>query len=139
MYIGDKNQYIAFYTDTSDPSHPAKRLRINAREILYGFDENDNEITWDEHIDEQIPVRVEIESINGNLFYARNINTRLICTVYKGNTDITSQVTNFTWQKKDKYGVIDENWTPPLGTGRQLEITNADVDSKAIFTCIVQF
>ena len=136
MYLGDNNQYIAFYTDSNNN----KQLKIKANQIVYEInDTTGEEITWNEYIDEQIPIRVEIESVNGNLFYARTINTILICTVYKGNTDITNQVTSFTWQKKDKNGNIDENWTPPLGTGRQLEITNADVDSKAIFTCTVQF
>ena len=136
MYIGDNKQYIAFYTDDQNNKH----LRINANEIIYEInDDTGEETTWEEHIDEQIPIRVEIDSSAGNMFLYRTIATELVCKVYKGNEDITSQVSSFTWQKKDKNGVIDENWVPPIGTRERLQITTADVDSKAVFICTVRF
>ena len=142
MYIGDNHQYIAFFTDTSDPSNPKKRLKINAKEIIYGLDENDNEITWDEHIDEQIPIRVEIISSAGELFVREDIRSTLICHVYKGTDEITNQVTRFTWSKyiinsngiKEK----DETWVRLPG-GQQITIGPEDVASKAIFECEVEF
>lgn len=35
MYIGDKNQFVAFYTDTSDNENPTKRLAIRAQSIVF--------------------------------------------------------------------------------------------------------
>ena len=136
MYIGDNNQYLAFYTDQNGN----KQLKIKANQIVYEVDDQTGEeTTWDEHIDEQIPIKVEIDSSAGNMFIHRNLSTRLTCKVYKGNEDITSTVRTFNWQKKDKNGNIDESWVPPLGTREILNITSNDVESKAIFICTVQF
>lgn len=147
MYIGDSNQYLAFYTDTDDlddNNQPKRKLKISTKEMVFEYDpETGEEITWedriDEEIDEQIPIQVRIDSTAGDLFVHRTISTKLICRVYKGNEDITNQVLSFTWQKKDKNGVLDENWHPPIGTRDELEIGSSDVDSKAIFICTVQF
>ena len=135
LYIGDAKQYITFYTDNQNNKH----LRINAQEIVFGTDDTTGEeITWDEHIDEQIPIRVEVESSNGNMFLRNNISTQLTCTVYKGNDDITDTVTRFNWSKKNSDGTIDPNWSRLAG-GRTITISNEDVASKAIFTCTVEF
>ena len=136
MYLGDASQYIAFYTDENDDKH----LRISAKEMVYEVDDTTGEeTTWDEYIDDQIPVTVEIDSNNGNMFLRRNINATLTCKVYKGTTDITSQVTHFTWTKKDKNGNIDTSWVQPLGTTDSIVITPEDVESKAVFICEVEF
>ena len=54
MYIGDKDQYIAFYTDSGDidstTQKPKKKLRIKAKEIIYGISDG-QEITWEDKID----------------------------------------------------------------------------------------
>ena len=56
MYIGDNQQYIAFYTDTDDldeDQKPKKKLRISAREMVFGYDpDTGEEITWEEKIEE---------------------------------------------------------------------------------------
>ena len=84
-------------------------------------------------------ITVEIDSSAGNVFLHKNISTTLTCTVIKGNgTDITNQVTRFTWIKKDANGVVDSSWSRPLA-GRSITLTEADVDSKAIFVCEVEF
>ena len=84
-------------------------------------------------------ITVEIDSSAGNVFLHKNISTTLTCTVIKGNgTDITDQVTRFTWIKKDVNGVVDSSWSRPLA-GRSITLTEADVDSKAIFVCEVEF
>lgn len=90
-----------------------------------------------EKIDKQLPITVYIDSSAGNIFTDPNVNTILTATVYKGSTDITDQVTKFTWTKKDKNGLIDPNWGR-LAQGRSITITPADVLSKAIFTCQVE-
>ena len=135
MYIGDKNQYIVFYTDNNGN----KQLRISARQMVFEVSpETGEEITWEEHIDDQIPIRVEIESSNGNMFIRNTINTQLTCTVYKGNEDITNTVTKFNWTKKNSDGTIDPNWSRLAG-GRTITISGDDVASKATFTCSVEF
>ena len=49
MYIGDKNQYLAFYTDNNGDKH----LKISARDMVFGYDEETGEeITWEQKIDE---------------------------------------------------------------------------------------
>ena len=49
MYIGDNKQYIAFYKDNLGYKH----LKINAKEMIYGYDEDTGEeITWQQKIDE---------------------------------------------------------------------------------------
>ena len=134
MYLGDNNQYIAFYEDNN-----GKQLKIKANQIVYEIDDQGKEVTWEEHIDEQIPIRVEIESSAGNMFLRENIITTLTCTVYKGNDNITSQVSKFTWIKYDKDGIEDETWVAPIPSGRSITIGPADVASKAIFKCEVKF
>ena len=55
MYIGDKDQYIAFYTDSGDidqtTNKPKKKLRIKAKEIIYGITDG-REVTWEEKIND---------------------------------------------------------------------------------------
>ena len=136
MYIGDQNQYLAFYTDQNGDKH----LKISAKEFVYEYDsETDTEKTWDEHIDEQIPVKVEIDSSAGNMFIRQDIRSSLTCYVYKGNEDITNQVTQFIWSKYDKDGNKDETWVAPIPSGRTITIGPEDVTSKAVFKCEVRF
>lgn len=88
-------------------------------------------------IDKELPITVQIDSSAGNIFTDSNINTTLTATVYKGSNDITDQVTRFRWLKKDKNGLIDENWGR-LTEGRTITISPADVMTKAIFVCQVE-
>lgn len=88
-------------------------------------------------IDKELPITVHIDSSAGNIFTDPNINTVLTATVYKGSVDITDQVTKFRWLKKDKNGLIDENWGR-LTQGRTVTISPMDVSTKAIFICQVQ-
>lgn len=90
-----------------------------------------------EKINKELPITVHIDSSAGNIFTDPNINTVLTATVYKGSVDITDQVTKFRWLKKDKNGLIDENWGR-LTQGRTVTISPMDVSTKAIFICQVQ-
>ncbi len=84
-------------------------------------------------------VTVSVDSSAGTVFLNKNISTTLTCTVTKGNgTDITSQVTRFTWKKKNADGTIDPTWNRSLA-GNTITLTDADVDSKAVFICEVEF
>ena len=79
------------------------------------------------------PIRVEIESNVGNMFLNVFTQAILTCHVYKGATDITNQVTRFTWKKKDKDGNIDNNWSQP--SQQSININSNDIKAKAIFIC----
>ena len=143
MYIGDKDQYIAFYEDNNGDKH----LKISAKEMVFEYDsDTGEEITWQDKIEDatqgsdgEDAITVRIDSSAGDIFLNKNIQTTLICTVIKGNgTDITNQVTRFTWTKQNADGTIDSSWSRPLA-GRSITLTDADVNSKAIFTCEVEF
>ena len=150
MYIGDRDQYIVFYTDTDDlddNNNPKKKLKISAREMVFEYDpDTGEEITWEDKIndatqglDGEDAITVNIDSSAGNVFLNKNISTTLTCTVIKGNgTDITNQVTHFTWIKKNADGTIDTSWNRALA-GNTITLTEADVTSKAIFICEVEF
>jgi len=142
MYIGDNNQYIAFYTDENGD----KQLRIKAKRVMYEITDDQGQGTGEykdvseitEGADGEDAINVVIESSAGNLFYRQDISSTLTCTVYSGTKDITNQVTRFTWTKKNADGIIDSSWSRPLA-GRSITLTEADVDSKAIFICEVEF
>lgn len=93
----------------------------------------------DEAIDDvevSLPITVQIDSSAGIIFKNKNISTILTATVYKGGVDITSQVKEFKWTKRDKDGKPDESWYR-YTKSNTLPITSDDVDSKAVFTCEV--
>lgn len=148
MYIGDASQYIAFYTDEQGQ----KQLKINASQIVYEINsDTGEEITWEEHIDEQmgesidnhLPIDVFIESNIGNDFVFGNRQAILTCYVFKGSNDITSTIddNDFVWSMADKYGNIVDGWTPykqGVEDGllkNQIIITTEDVEMKSIFYC----
>lgn len=87
----------------------------------------------------QDAITVKIQSSAGNVFLRKDIATTLTCTVVKGNgTDITNKVTSFHWIKKNADGTVDTSWNRALA-GNTITLTEADVSSKAIFVCEVQF
>ena len=88
-------------------------------------------------IDKELPITVQIDSSAGNIFTSPNANTVLTATVYKGSVDITDQVVRFRWIKKDKNGIVDEDWGR-LIQGRSISVSSADVMAKAIFICQVE-
>ena len=145
MYIGDNNQYVAFYEDNK-----GKQLKIKANQIMFEVTDEQGQGTGEYHdindIEaEGVPgppgapaIRVAVESSAGDIFKNRNITSTLTCTVYAGAEDITNQVTKFTWKKKNSDGSIDENWSR-LAAGRTITIGPDDVSSKAIFICEVEF
>lgn len=144
MYLGDEGQFIAFYED--DQGH--KQLRIKANQVVYEVTDEHGQGTGVYHDINQIEaegvpgedaVQVIVDSTAGNMFLRKNINTTLVCSVYKGTTNITNQVTRFTWTKKDKDGNTDSSWVQPVGTTNSIVIGPSDVASKAIFTCEVEF
>lgn len=86
--------------------------------------------------DGESALTVQIESSNGNIFMSNNIRTVLTCRVYYGTKEVTNQVKQFTWQKIDQDGNIDESWNRTV-SGNVIELTNADVLNRASFTCSI--
>ena len=147
MYIGDEGQFVAFYED----GNGNKQLKIKANQIVYEVTDEHGQGTGVYHDVNQIEaegvpgtdgkdaIQVIIESSAGNMFFNKDISSTLTCTVLKGGVeDITNQVTKFTWKKKDKDGNIDSSWSR-LAAGRTITIGPADITSKAIFVCEVEF
>ena len=158
MYIGDKSQYIAFYTDNSDPQNTKKKLQIRANQVMFEvYDKETGEPTGQYHdindIEaEGVPgppgestVTVNIESNIGNNFIFGNREAILSCYVYEGTDDITSTVQTFTWTKVDRDGDPVQGWVPKkqgIEDGllkNQIMIDTEDVDMKSIFYCNVLF
>ena len=83
-----------------------------------------------------LPITVQIDSSAGVIFKNKNISTILTATVYRGGIDITSQIGQFKWTKKDKNGTIDTSWSR-YTTSNTIAINSDDVTSKAVFTCEV--
>lgn len=159
MYIGDNNQFIAFYTDKNDDN---KKLKIQANEVIYEvIDEDTGQSSWHNVADietEGVPgpqgpagqdgqdaILVRIESNIGNNFIFGNREAVLTCYVTKGVEDITSVIDTFTWSKMDKQGTPVQGWSPKkqgVEDGllkNQIVIDTEDVDMKSIFYCNVSF
>ena len=83
-----------------------------------------------------LPITVQIDSSAGVIFKNKNISTILTATVYRGGIDITSQIGQFKWTKKDKNGTMDTSWSR-YTTSNTIAINSDDVTSKAVFTCEV--
>ena len=130
MYIGDKNQYIAFYEKDGE-----KHLKISARDMIFGY-EGGQEITWEDKISEaaESTIVVKIDSSNGEIFTNGTINTVLTCHVYRGTTEITSTVNSFKW-----IITVNGSSTETTTTSPTLQITTQPGDniSKEVIKCVV--
>ena len=156
MYLGDLQQYLAFYTDKDTGE---KKLKISAAEI--SFEIPDEHGQGSGHYQNVADIEAEgvpgppgedartirIESNIGNNFVFGNRTAILTCYVYKGTEDITSTIdeNNFNWSKMDKEGQPVSGWTPykqGIKDGllkNQIMITTEDVDMKSVFYCNVSF
>ena len=156
MYLGDLQQYLAFYTDKETGE---KKLKISAAEI--SFEIPDEHGQGSGHYQNVADIEAEgvpgppgedartirIESNIGNNFVFGNRTAILTCYVYKGTEDITSTIdeNKFNWSKMDKEGQPVSGWTPykqGIKDGllkNQIMITTEDVDMKSVFYCNVSF
>lgn len=87
-------------------------------------------------VEVSLPITVQIDSSAGVIFKNKNISTTLTATVYRGGVDITSEVTNFIWTKRDRNGNIDPTWSR-FPSSNIITINSDDVTSKAVFSCEV--
>ena len=118
------NPYIWMRTKMVLDGNPSQTISYSAPALISGEDG-------------ESPVYVQIDSSAGNIFKGNNISSILTCTVWKGGEDITSQVTQFKWTRKDASGELDTSWTRIITTGNSIQIDANDVTSKAIFGCEV--
>lgn len=143
MYIGDANQFIAFYTDGNGD----KQLKIKANQVVFEVtDEESGESSWQDIADfnpegtpGQDAILVTIESNVGNEFIFSNEQATLTCTVYKGTEDVTSEVTKFLWIKNQANGTPDTTWNTAHENYNlpYVIITPSEINKKAIFGCKV--
>ena len=135
MYIGNKDQYIAFYSDNT-----GKHLKISARDIVYEIAPDGSETTWEDKIAEATADSIEVivTSSNGDKFLNGNVATRLTCQVIQGGAnDVTSNYNQFTWKKFNKDGTEITSWQKVTSVP-YIDIAHADVDTKATFVCEVE-
>ena len=88
----------------------------------------------DADIDVSLPVTLQIDSSTGVIFNTNSISTTLTATVYRGGEDITSQITQFEWTKKDKDGNIDTSWTRTTTTN-SINVNINNINGKVIIGC----
>ena len=157
MYIGDDEQFIAFYEENGK-----KQLKIKANQVVYEVVDDEGQPTgqWNDinQIEaEGVPgpagpagqdaITIRIESNIGNDFVFGNREAVLTCYVMQGTEDITSTIdeSRFSWSKTDKEGDLISGWTPyKQGTldgllKNQIKITSEDVDIKSVFYCNILF
>ena len=138
MYIGDDNQYVAFYEDSN-----GKQLKIKASQIMFEVsDPAPGEDPWKDvadvtqGADGEDAIYVMIDSTGGNFFNRGQIQTSLIAHVYQGSEEITNQFNTFNWYRRLPNGRRDPSWTTQE-TSNQLDLNTADVDERAVFVCEV--
>ena len=82
-----------------------------------------------------VPFVLEITSSSGTVFQNGNIQTKLISSVSKLGTVMTSRF-QFRWTRKSKYATDDTEWNQRRSnSSNELSITVNDVDREATFTC----
>ena len=114
-------------------------VKISGSSIVLGgkpLIEYIDEAIDDAEIDVSLPVTIQLDSSAGVIFRSKSISTNLTATVFKGGSDITSQITNFKWTKKDKYGVIDTSWTRETSSNT-IAVSIDDIGGKVILVCEV--
>lgn len=87
-----------------------------------------------------VTYRVDIVSTDGIVFKNDDIRTTLIAVVYRGITDVTSQIdaNNFHWKRKSTDPDADFLWNQAhFGGTKTIEVFNTDVYQKATFSCDV--
>ena len=90
MYLGDANQYIAFYTDSNNNK---KKLRINGADIYLTFEEGEQEqdlVDVINGIETSEGLILTVTSSGGIEFDTSNIETILTAHLYKEGEEIAS-------------------------------------------------
>lgn len=90
-----------------------------------------------QEIEKRTPYRLEIISTNGMFFKQGVVSTTLKAQVYKGSTEVTSQLQNnqFIWRRVDKDGNEDLAWNQTHAGLKEVPITRQDLRQRATFLC----
>lgn len=114
----------------------ADHVNLKGKVTFESFDEDTRKQIEADSID------VQIWSSRGNIFKSGDTTTVLTCHVFKAGVDITSTLPNsaFTWEKIKNDGTVDTKWaaTPYGNNANTIQITSADVFSRAVFNCAVE-
>lgn len=116
-----------------------KIFELSQEGFLVRYEDEDTSI--DNLINNSIAYNVLITSTNGNSFTNGNIDTTLVATVYKGQTDVTDQLknSNFVWTRVSENKESDATWNyNHKNVGNKVKITNLDFDNKAVFNCSIE-
>ena len=146
MYLGDNNNHIKYYLDTSVSPNKWK-LDIAADEIHFGANGTSLE-TAIETIKEETTVNLVIQSSQGLMFKKDNVSTVLSVIIYRGFDRITDMTTlrqkmgnNVSLQWKYKRPE-DQDYSNILPTDSRLSqdgfmftLSPQDVDTQITFIC----
>ena len=116
-----------------------KIFELSQEGFLVRYEDEDTSI--DNLINNSIAYNVLITSTNGNSFTNGNIDTTLVATVYKGQTEVTDQLknSNFVWTRVSENKESDATWNyNHKNVGNKVKITNLDFDNKAVFNCSIE-
>lgn len=90
----------------------------------------------DADIDVSSVIAVQVDSSAGTIFKTNNISSTFTATIYKGGKDVTSDITEFKWTRRDKDGNIDTSWTR-ITTTNSINVSINNLDEKTIIDCEV--
>lgn len=111
--------------------------------IIKDLDANSN--TYNQHfsdtvtmVDQSDNIQISISSSGGDVFKNGSGSTTLTAKVFRAGQEIDTSGNDFTyrWFKYDKNATLVTGWggTTDYKTGKQLDIGDSDVDTKATFT-----
>ena len=164
VYYTTEDKKYWYYKDSAwaNTDYPTEAgLKVNAASIITAVNNDTSGVfisgehinlkgcvtfeSFDEDTKKQIEadtIDVQIWSSRGNIFKSRDVSSILTCYVFKGGVDITDSLPNtaFTWQKFNDDGTQDVMWTAtPYGNNaNMIQISTADIFSRAMFKCAVE-
>ena len=137
--VDDTTVLIKKYGIRGLNSNGVKIFELSQDGFLIRYEDEDTSI--DNLINSNIAYNVLISSSKGNSFINGNIDTVLTATVYKGQIDITSELQNenFVWTRVSDDSESDDIWNyEHRNVGNKVNITNLDLDNKAVFNCSIE-
>lgn len=114
-----------------------KDMVINTQPFMCSVDDPDSDVYFKDvvtFIDQTDPIQVVIESTGGSVFKNGQGSSTLKAKLFQNGTEIDSDGSkfNYAWVKYDKAGAQVSAWTK---SGKNINVTDADVDIKATFMC----